>query len=344
MPEMTPEKMIERLAAGKPIPAILLRGTDPYLREMCRNKIIEICVPPAVRDWALARISTEGEGWHEVLGRAQTMPMLASRQVIIAEDAESLEELGEEARDEITAALAAYLASPAPFTVLLIEAAQLDRRLKVFKLLSEHALIVDLTVDEDSAASLAEQMAADLGAKIERLAAVELADILDHQPARMHIEIEKLAAYAHGRGPITTADVRAIVVSARKNDVWQLADMLASRQREAALAFLDNILREGENPVALVGGLAWAYRRLIEARELPATMNGYQAARTLGMRPAAAEAALRNAHRFSKRDLVAGLVALAEADSALKSSNPNPRAFMEFLIARLTSGAAFSAA
>jgi hypothetical protein len=35
--------------------------------------------------------------------------------------------------------------------------------------------------------------------------------------------------------------------------------------------------------------------------------------------------------------LVAGLIALADADDQLKSSNPNPRALMEFLIARLTS-------
>ncbi|MGH9707319.1 MAG: DNA polymerase III subunit delta [Candidatus Acidiferrales bacterium] len=344
MPEMTPEKMIERLAGPEPVPAILLRGTDPYLRELYRKKIIELCVPREARDWALTRVSTEDAGWDEVLGRAQTMPMLAARQVVIAENAESLEEMDDEARDEITAALAAYFASPAPFTVLLIEAAQLDRRLKVFKLLSEQALIVDLNIGAESAASLAEQMAAELGAKIERLAAVELADILDHQPARMHVELEKLAVYAQGRESITVADVRAIVVSARKNSVWQLADMLASRQREAALAFLDNILREGETPASLVGGLAWAYRRLIAARELPATMNGFQASRILGANPQAAETALRNAHRFSKRDLIAGLVALAEADSALKFANPNPRAYMEFLIARLTSGSASTAA
>ena len=68
-------------------------------------------------------------------------------------------------------------------------------------------------------------------------------------------------------------------------------------------------------------------------------MNGYQAARHLGMGPSDAEAAIRNAHRVPKADLLAGLVALADADSQLKSSNPNPRAFLEFLIARLTSPA-----
>jgi DNA polymerase III delta subunit len=77
------------------------------------------------------------------------------------------------------------------------------------------------------------------------------------------------------------------------------------------------------------------YRKLIEARDLPQNLNGYQAAPRLQMNPKSAEAAIRNAHRIPKNDLVAGLVALAEADSQLKSANPDPRALMEFLIARL---------
>ncbi len=57
------------------------------------------------------------------------------------------------------------------------------------------------------------------------------------------------------------------------------------------------------------------------------------------MRPESAEAAVRQAHRIPKASLLEGLTALAEADSALKSSNPDPRATMEFLVARLTSSA-----
>ena len=54
------------------------------------------------------------------------------------------------------------------------------------------------------------------------------------------------------------------------------------------------------------------------------------------MRPEAAENAVRQAHRIPKKELLAGVIALAEADSQLKSANPDPRAFMEFLVARLT--------
>jgi DNA polymerase III subunit delta len=340
MPELTIEKMIQWLAGGKPVPAIVLVGTDVYLRDLCRNKIIDACVPESARDWAVARIPGNAQGWQEVLERAQTMPMLAPHQVIVVEDAETVEGLGEKSRDEILAGLENYLQSPAPFTILLLEAAALDMRLRFSKVLAEKALLVKLNIGDASAAMLAAEMAKGLGAEIDREAAVLLAEILNGEPARMRIELKKLAVYVQGRGRIVVGDVEALVVAARKNTIWQLADMLATRRRNDALAFLDNLLREGEQPVGLVGALAWMYRKLIEARDLPAGTSGFQAARQLGMRPEAADAAIQNARRLPKKELIAGLVALAETDSQLKSSNPDPRALMEFLIARLTSAPA----
>jgi DNA polymerase III subunit delta len=343
MPDISADKLVARLSTGKPLAAIVLLGSDSYLREVCRNKIIEACVPEAAREWALARISVQDSGWDEVLQRAQTMPMLANRQVIIVEGVQSLEKLGEKTREEIVEALSKYFESPAPFSVLLFEAAALDRRQKYSKLLAEHALFVELTIGGESAASLATQMARDCDANIERDAALLLADILNSEPSRMRIEIEKLATYVEKGQRITTSHVEELVVAARKNTVWQLADMLATRRRDSALAFLDNLLREGEEPLGLVGGITWMYRKLIEARDLPAGTRGFQAARALGMNPLAAETAVRQAHRMPKKDLLAGLVALAEADSQLKSSNPNPRALMEFLIVQLTSPRAATA-
>ena len=348
--------MIERLAKGKPVPAIVLEGTDPYLREMCRNKIIDAYVPEPLRDWALGRVTVRGGDWSEIFQRAETMPMLAPCQVLLVDGAESIqsrakdgdesddEDDGDDPRKETLKALAEYLAKPAPFTVIVFEVPKLDHRQRLYKVLAENAVIVELTLGNESAAALAEQMAKELGAEIERPAANLLAEIVNSEPARIRVEMQKLAAYAQGRGRITSADVEELVPKARKNTVWQLADMLATRRRADAFAFLENLLREGEEPIGLVGVLAWMYRKLIEARDLPAGMNGFQAARSLRMRPDAAEAAVRNAHRIPKKDLLAGLLALAEADSQLKSSNPNPRALMEFLIARLTSSASSAAA
>ena len=357
MPESSPTQLLERLAKGKPIPAIVLLGTDPYLRDMCRNGIIQAYVPDAVRDWALARISVQGGDWSELFQRAETLPMLAQLQVVIIDGAETIEvkkrddddtaesgdsEDADDPRKETLQAFSAYLDQPAPFTILLFEVPKLDKRQRLYKILNEKAVIVELTIG-DQAPQFAAQMAQELGAEIEPAAATLLADITNREPALMRMELQKLSLYVQGRGKITTAAVKELVPNARKNTVWELADMIATRRRDHALQFLDNLLREGEEPVALVGVLSWMYRKLIEARDLPATMRGFQAARPLGMRPDSAEAAIRNAHRMSKENLRAGLVALAETDSQLKSSNPDKRATMEFLIARLTSTGAFAA-
>jgi DNA polymerase III subunit delta len=357
MPETSPTLLIERLRKGKAIPAIVLMGTDPYLRDMCRNGIINAYVPDAVRDWALARVSVQGGDWGELFQRAETLPMLARLQVVIVDGAETIEvkkrdgdDVGEaddpddndDPRKETLKAFSAYLDSPAPFTILLFEIAKLDKRQLLYKILNEKALIVELTIGDQAAAFVA-QMAKELGAEIQAPAATLLAEITNREPALMRLELQKLALYAHGRLSITVADVKALVPNARKNTVWELADMIATRRRNDALQFLDNLMREGEEPIALVGVLSWMYRKLIEARDLPAGTGGYQAARPLGMRPDAAEAAIRNAHRMSNDDLLAALVALAETDSQLKSSNPDKRATMEFLIARLTSTAASAA-
>lgn len=335
MPDATVQNLLQRIAKGKPIPAIVLLGADPYLRDQCRNALIEQFVPQGTREWAVFKIPAGRDGLDELLQRAQMSPMLSPRQILILQDADALELGGDEAVERTTDALSAYLNDPAPFTTLLIEAEQLDRRKKLFKVLSSGTLVVELSIGSADIAALAAQMARDLGVEIAPQAATELADAVNGEPAKIRLELEKLALYAGGR-KITVADVDALVVSARKYTVWKLAEAFSSRDRRASLAFLDSLLREGEQPAGIVGALSWMYRKLIEARELPAGTNQFQAARELGMRPDSAATALAQARRIPREQLLAGIKVLAEADSVLKSGAPNPRATLEFVMAGLT--------
>src|ERR1700721_1608818 len=220
MAEVSAEKLVARLASAKPVPAIVLIGTDAYLSDLCRKQIIEACVPEAARDWAVARIRGDVAGWDEALERVQTMPMLAPRQVIIVEDAQLIEKLGDESRDEIIKALTAYLESPAPFSVLLIEAAALDGRQKFRQLLDDQALLVELKIGPESAAALATQMAKELKIDIDRAAASLLGESLNFKPPPLHMEIDKLAAYAFERGRTCSPDASQPVKAAPKHTAW----------------------------------------------------------------------------------------------------------------------------
>ncbi|MFZ0640518.1 MAG: DNA polymerase III subunit delta [Candidatus Acidiferrales bacterium] len=342
MPQATVQNLLQRIEKGQSIPAIVLHGPDPYLRDQCRNALVGKFIAESARDWAVSKISATGGGLQELLQRAQMAPMLSPRQVLILQDTEALERGGDDALERTANALSAYLEDPAPFSIVVFEAEQLDRRKRLFKTLAASALIVELSADVNPTA-LALHMARELGANITPEGAAELADAANGEPAKIRLELEKLLLYAAGR-QITAADVDALVVSARKYTVWKLAEAFAARDRRASMEFLDSLLREGEQPAGIVGALSWMYRKLVEARELPPGTNQYSAAQDLGMRSEAAAIALQQARKIPREQLLAGIAILAEADSVLKSGAPNPRATLEFVLARLTSSGAGAAA
>jgi DNA polymerase-3 subunit delta len=179
--------------------------------------------------------------------------------------------------------------------------------------------------------------------EFERGAAEDLAEFVAADLMRLKTEIDKLATYAAEKKVVARADVSALVISEKTTTVWELADLLASRQPKKALEFLDRLLRDGEEPLQMLGAMAWMYRKLIEASEVKGVTNGYQAARALGMRPEQAELALQNARKISKPRLLAGLHALRNADDRLKGGGAEPRTVMEFLVAQLTGGEAKAA-
>ena len=343
MASVSPHELLARLAKGKPIPGILLVGTDRYLRDLCRKKLVDAYVAEGMRDWGVRKFSADEDDVSAILAQAQTMPMLAPRQLIFVSETEAWERLGDDSRDSLVKQISEYLDDPAPFSVLVFEAAALDQRMRLAKLFAEKTLTVSVELATDPAerarlaVPLSLEMAKELGATLEPDAADELCDILNGELAAIRTELEKLSAYVGDRRKITRADVDLLVISARKYEVWDLADMLAARRPAQALEFLDKLLREGEAAPALLGALAWMYRKLLEAQELPSGTVGWQAASRLKMRSDAAELAVRQSRKFPKTQLTSGLAALYEADNRLKSGGTNQRAVMEFLVSQLAS-------
>jgi len=342
MARVSPEELLARLEKGKPIPAILLLGEEPYLRDACRTQLIERFVPEASRTWAVSRYSADRGETQAAFEQAQTLPMLSPQQVVFLEDAEAIEKLGEKNRDEAVAQLGAYLEDPAPFTVLVVEATGLDQRMKLGKLLAEKTLVVECGLGENAgerqaaAVVLARTIGKEQGVEFEKGAAEDLAEFVAADLMRLKTEIDKLATYAAEKKVIGRADVSALVISEKTTTVWELADMLASRQPRKALEFLDRLLRDGEEPLPMLGAMTWMYRKLIEASEVKGVTNGWQAARALGMRPEQAELAIQNARKISKSRLLHGLRALQRADDRLKRGGEDARAVMEFLVTELT--------
>jgi DNA polymerase-3 subunit delta len=341
MPGSGAADLLARLKKGTPVPAVLLLGDEPYLRDACRAQLIDAFVPEAARTWAVARYSAERGETQAAIEQAQTMAMLSPQQVVFLEDVQAIEELAEKKRDAAVADLEAYFKNPAPFTVFVLQAAKLDQRMRLGKLLAEKTLVVGVGLGENpeerhaTAVTLARSMAQEEGVTFEKGAAEDLAEFVSADLQRLKTEIAKLATYIGARKEIRVADVATMVISEKTTTVWELANLLGNRQSGTALDFLDRLLREGEQPLQILGAITWMYRKIIEASEVRAA-NGWQAARALSMRPEQADLALQASRRIPKPRLLAGLRSLQFADDRLKRGSEDARAVMEFLLVQLT--------
>src|ERR1700751_4621411 len=149
MPMIAPESLTSELKKHKAGLFLLILGKDTYLRDAFRKPVIETSIDPATRAWALSRCSAHEREFANALAQARTVPMLAQRQVVIVSEIEALEEMPDEKRDAETKDLGEYLADPAPFTVLVLEAGHLDQRTKFAKMLAESALVLAAELPED---------------------------------------------------------------------------------------------------------------------------------------------------------------------------------------------------
>ena len=224
--------------------------------------------------------------------------------------------------------------------MLVLEAAKLDQRMRLGKLLTEKTMAVDVGLGENPAerqavaVELARSLAKDEGVTFEQGGAEDLAEFVSADLQRLKTEMIKLSTYAGARKQIRREDVAAIVVAEKTTTVWELANLLGNRQSRTALEFLDRLLRDGEQPLQILGAITWMYRKIIEASEVRAA-TGWQATRALGMRPDQAELALQAARKIPKAKLLAGLRSLQYADDRLKRGSEDARAVMEFLLASL---------
>ena len=158
-------------------------------------------MPEGVRDWGITRYSADDDSISTILSQAQTLPMLAPQQVIFVRDVDAWERLGDDSRDALVKQLSGYLENPAPFSVLVFEAAALDQRMRLAKMFAEKTVVVAVELSDDPteraklAGPLAFEMARELGVEIDHDAALELAEILNGELAGIRTELEKLAAY-----------------------------------------------------------------------------------------------------------------------------------------------------
>lgn len=222
--------------------------------------------------------------------------------------------------------LSAYLAAPAPATVLALVAAEIKRDSALAKACAKAGdlLIYDAPKKRDLPSWIAEQFAR-TGAQADAEACRALAELVGDDLNALSTEIEKLATWAQGE-PIDADAVERLAVPRGEASIFSLTDAWGRRDSAAVLRTAETMLQGSTRELTrLIGLLAHHVARVRACQALAAEgIRPREAAQRLKLHPFAAEKAFAQAQNFSADELRDALVRLAELDHAVKGGSRLP--------------------
>ena len=225
--------------------------------------------------------------------------------------------------------VAAYLAAPAPATVLALVAEDLKSDSALVKAVAKVGQVLTYDVTKRKLPDWVAEQFARVGAKADGDACRALIDMVGDNLDELTSEIEKLATWAAGE-KITVRDVELMAAGRAETAIFALTDAWGRRDVGAVLRAAEEIMershraRSGEL-MRIIASLVSHVSRVRRCQKLAEEgVRAKDAAPRLKMHPFAAEKAFAQAGNFSAEELGDALVRLAELDAAAKGGSRLP--------------------
>jgi DNA polymerase III delta subunit len=319
-----PDEVLAEAIAAEPQPVVLLAGgvdragVEPWYVEHALAALTTKALGDASRDFNVDRLRAEEAGSDVVIGRAETLPVMAKRRVVAVSDIDRWK-AGEHER------ILAYLKNPSKSTVLLLASSKLDRRTNFAKTIEGLKQVWRFRkLERPELAKVLTARARKEGKKLAPAAAEEMVVRAGEDLRLLLTELMKLVAFVGDKETIGEEDVAVATAGAGMSDVFAYADSLGRGDLGRSLERLQIMLDGGTSAFELIGGLAWHFRTLIRVK------NGAPA---FGPNRDAMAAAAR---AFPPRALVAAHREIYRADVSLKAAQGPTGLKDEAVMDRLT--------
>jgi DNA polymerase-3 subunit delta len=303
MPPLTAAALRAQIAERATSPLYLLVGDDEVEKAAVAGEFADV-VDEDLRAFNVERLYGGEAKLDQLLTAAQTLPMMASRRIVLLLDAEKLlvpkrESKAAEAEQE---RLEAFVLAPPQHATVVFVCGSLDMRRRIAKLLVKEAQVIDcgtLEHEADAERWLRARAARDR-VTLEPDAVRALVARAGVSLRRLRAGLERVALYAMGQPAITAEDVRQSVPSGPEaQEDFGIANAISRGDPRGALKELGLALDGGAAPYFVLGQIRFA------AEKLPAV-------RTAG-----------------------GVEAVFRTDLALKTSAGDPRVLLERLVVEL---------
>jgi len=262
-----------------PRPVYAVFGSDDFLRAQAVEMLLGCLLGEDRGNGALTLFEGESAQLADVLDECRTPSLLAPLRVICVRDAD---EFVTTHRKSLEAFLEKLIPSDDPKKAkpllpevrcsLLLVCKAWRKTTRLYKLVERVGANIACEPPKGRAGLATwavEQARSAHGCRLAPAAAGRLVDLVGDDLGMLNMELAKLATYVGDRGEIAPKDVEALVGWSRVERVFGITDAIARRDVRRALTLWEQVLANDRRASYLaVGGLAYGFRRLAEAKRM----------------------------------------------------------------------------
>lgn len=170
---------------------------------------------------------------------------------------------------------------------------------------------------------------------LDREAAEIFASLVGEDSWTLYHELHKLCHFVSGSS-ITVESVRELIHATQIDVMFDFLDALSAKQKNKALALLEQYLTSDTDRQKLFGMILRQFRLIVQVREASVTLsNSYAIAERLKLHPFVAKKMLAHSKNFTKKELQAIYTRLVQLDMVLKNDPPTFNAALAMFIMKL---------
>jgi DNA polymerase III subunit delta len=277
---------------------------------------------------ALSEITVSGNVTvPEMVTALETPSLLGGRRMVIVRDAEGLTK-------EALQALAEYLESPSPHSVLVLVAGGRTRLDSSVKKLGR---VINLNAPKGrSLVSWLRRRATERTMKLDDRAGWALIDSVGTDLRELDSALTQLETRLGAGARVGVAEVRNAFARSADQRIYVFTDAVGDRRLALAMTSLRRLLNQGEDPLVLFGALTAQVRRMLRARR-HADQGGSTVGDALGLPTWRAERLSKQARLYRENELTDALQTLAATDLEIKGGDLPPEAALERAVLHIVS-------
>lgn len=211
---------------------------------------------------AISKVSGPDADIRDVLGDLRTVSMFGDQRSVLVEDAEAF--ISNHRSD-----LEAWVEKPSPGSLLVLDLQKWTKTERLYKRVAASGMIIECSQLKGAALSrwMQQQARDHFGKKLDSENASLIASLAGESLSLLQQELDKLASLVGDAEEITRDDIARVVGGWKTETTWNMLNAIRDGHPADALANLEKLIRGGEAPQKILGGLVFVFRKYAEATE-----------------------------------------------------------------------------